>query len=110
VRLLPSFLFLAAAFLASRQVLTHAEVQRWLTGLDTAPASVEKTHRVLSMVLAYAVKDGRLATNPAAAVSLPRVRQAEKRFLSHQQVRQLAGACAGCSRRRDGRRKVVGAT
>ena len=40
--------------------VTHAEVQRWLTRLDLAPASVRKVHRVLSMVLAYAVK-GRTA-------------------------------------------------
>jgi hypothetical protein len=43
--------------------VTHAEVQRWLTRLELAPASVRKVHRVLSMVLAYAVKDGRLAVN-----------------------------------------------
>jgi integrase len=73
--------------------VTHAEVQRWLARLDLAPASVRKTHRVLSMVLAYAVKDGRLAVNPAAGVSLPRARQPEKRFLTHQQVAELAEAC-----------------
>jgi integrase len=73
--------------------VTHAEVQRWLTRLDLAPASVRKVHRVLSMLLAYAVKDGRLAVNPAAGVSLPRVREAEKRFLSHRQVHELADAC-----------------
>lgn len=50
--------------------------------LDLAPASVRKVHRVLSMILAYAVKDGRLAVNPATEVSLPRVRQPEKRFLN----------------------------
>jgi integrase len=44
------------------------------------------------MVLAYAVKDGRLAVNAAAGVSLPRVRQPEKRFLTHQQVAELADA------------------
>jgi integrase len=70
--------------------VTHAEVQRWLTGLHLAPASVRKVHRVLSMVLAYAVKDGRLAVNPAAGVSLPRVHAAEKRFLTHAQVAELA--------------------
>jgi site-specific recombinase XerC len=69
--------------------------QRWLTGLDLAPASVRKVHRVLSMVLAYAVKDGRLAVNPAAGVSLPQVREVEKRFLSHRQVHELADACGG---------------
>jgi len=45
------------------------------------------------MALAYAVKDGRLAVNHAAGVSLPRVRQAEKRYLTHQQVAELAAAC-----------------
>jgi integrase len=73
--------------------VTHAEVQRWLTHLELAPASVRKVHRVLSMVLAYAVKDGRLAINAAAGVSLPRVQHAEKRFLTHQQIADLADAC-----------------
>ncbi|HEY5848670.1 MAG TPA: tyrosine-type recombinase/integrase [Microlunatus sp.] len=81
--------------------VTHAEVQRWLTGLDLAPASVRKVHRVLSMVLAYAVRDGRLAVNPAAGVSLPRVSESEKRFLTHRQVRDLADLCG------DGYRLVV---
>ena len=49
-------------------------------------------HRVLSMVLAYAMKDGRLAVNPAAGVSLPRVQEAEKRFLTHRRVPELADA------------------
>jgi integrase len=33
-----------------------------------------------------------LAVNPAAGVSLPRVRQAEKRYLTHEQVAELAEA------------------
>jgi integrase len=73
--------------------VTHAEVQRWLSRLDLAPASVRKVHRVLSMALAYAVKDGRLAVNAASGVSLPRVHTAEKRFLTHAQVAELADAC-----------------
>ena len=73
--------------------VTHAQVQRWLTGLHLPPASVRKVHRVLSMVLAYAVSDGRLAVNPAAGVSLPRVQGADKRFLNHRQVHELADAC-----------------
>jgi integrase len=73
--------------------VTHAEVQRWLARLDMSPASVRKVHRVLSMVLAYAVKDGRLAVNAATGVSLPRVRQSERQYLTHQQVAALANAC-----------------
>jgi integrase len=36
---------------------------------------------------------GRLAVNPAADVSLPRVQAADKRFLNHRQVHELADAC-----------------
>ena len=43
--------------------------------------------------VAYAVSDGRLAVNPAAGVSLPRVQSADKRFLNHRQVHELADAC-----------------
>ena len=73
--------------------VSHADVQRWVTGLDVAPASVRKVHRVLSMMLAWAVADDRLARNPADKISLPRVAQAEKRFLTHRQVHELADAC-----------------
>jgi hypothetical protein len=74
--------------------VTHAEVQRWIAGIDAAPATVKKVHRVMSMLMAYAVADDRLARNPADKISLPRVRQAEKRFLTHQQVHDLAEAVA----------------
>jgi integrase len=72
--------------------VTHAEVQRWIAGIDAAPATVKKVHRVMSMLMAYAVADDRLGRNPADKISLPRVRQAEKRFLTHQQVHDLAEA------------------
>ena len=73
--------------------VTHADVQRWLIGLDLAPASVRKVHRVMSMILDFAVRDGRLTANVAAGVSLPRVQQAERRYLTHQQLAALADAC-----------------
>ena len=40
-----------------------------------------------------AVKDDRLMRNPAACVSLPRVNAAERMYLSHEQVHELAEAC-----------------
>lgn len=73
--------------------VTHAQVQRWLTSLDLEPATVHKVHRVLSQALAYAVRDGRLTMNPASGVSLPRVVEGEKRFLTHRQVDELATRC-----------------
>lgn len=68
----------------------HADVQAWLTGMSLAPASVRKVHRVLSLILASAVKDDRIVRNVADGVKLPRVQAAEHRFLSHVEVEQLA--------------------
>ena len=73
--------------------MTHAEVQKWVTGLPGSPASARKIHRVLSLVLAWAVKDGRLVRNPADGVTLPRAGEAEQRFLDHDQLDRLAEAC-----------------
>lgn len=68
----------------------HEEVQSWLAGIDRAPATVRKVHRVFSQALDYAVKAGRLHANPARGVALPRVRAAEKRYLTHEQVDLMA--------------------
>jgi integrase len=75
--------------------VSHADVQTWVTRLAAtrSPATVRKVHRVLSLILALAVRDGRLARNPAAGVNLPRVVKGEHRYLTHAQVEQLAEAC-----------------
>ena len=52
-------------------------------------------HRVLSLILEHAVRDGRLARNPAVGVRMPRARKPEKRFLTHEQVATLADAAGG---------------
>jgi integrase len=75
--------------------VTHADVQSWISTLTAAgqsAGSVHKIHRVLSMVLGLAVKDGRLPRNPAAGVNLPKATSAEKRYLRAQQVADLADA------------------
>ena len=47
--------------------MSHADVQAWVTELakEHSPATVQKIHRVLSLVLDMAVRDGRLARNVA---------------------------------------------
>jgi integrase len=75
--------------------VTHADVQAWVSRLvasGLSPASVHKIHRVLSMVLSLAVKDGRIAKNPSADLALPRVARAEKRYLTVEQVAHLTEA------------------
>jgi integrase len=75
--------------------VTHSTVQTWVGELaDTlSAASVQKAHRVLSLILASAVRDGRLNRNPAADVSLPRVVRREHLYLTHEQVAALADLC-----------------
>lgn len=75
----------------------HADVQAWVTrlGQAIAPASVRKTHRVFSLMLDLAVRDSRLARNPANGVNLPRVRGREHTYLTHRQVAALADAAGG---------------
>lgn len=70
--------------------LRHEAVQEWLNSIKRSPATVRKAHRVLSQALDYAVKAHRLNRNPAKGVSLPRVQHAEKRYLTHGEVDQLA--------------------
>ena len=74
--------------------VSHADVQAWVTKLTKhhSPATVHKIHRVLSLVLDMAVKDGRLTRNVASGVNLPRVRKPEHRYLTHDQVEDLATA------------------
>jgi integrase len=78
--------------------VTHADVVAWVAALQAdgyAAATIRQTHRVLSLMLALAVRDRRLAYNPAEGVRLPRVSKREPLFLSHPQVDQLAAACGG---------------
>jgi hypothetical protein len=51
-------------------------------------------HRVLSVALTAAVRNGRLVRNVAEGVPLPRVVGKPKRFLTHDQVQALAEVCA----------------
>lgn len=76
--------------------IRHEEVSAWvseLTTSDLAPATVRYVHRVFSLQLEFAVRSYRLPRNPAEGVRLPRAGKPEKRFLTHEQVHDLAEAC-----------------
>jgi integrase len=75
--------------------VAHEGVAAWvadLSGSGLAPATVRQAYRVLSMLLALAVRDGRLARNPADHVPLPRAHQREHVYLTIDQVDALAEA------------------
>lgn len=70
----------------------HEDVQAWVVQMASTlkPATARKAYRVLSQALDFAVKSGRLPTNHAKGIALPRIAVAEKRYLTHAQVDQLA--------------------
>ncbi len=75
--------------------VAHSDVAAWTTKLSAdglAGSTVRYVHRVFSLILEHAVRDGRLARNPATGVRMPRARTPEKRFLTHAQVATLADA------------------
>ena len=78
------------------RAVSHGDVVRWvrhLTDGGLAPATVRYAYRVFSQAMAAAVRDNRIAKNPAADVKLPRIDPTEKVFLDHEQVEALAQAC-----------------
>lgn len=81
--------------------VSHADVAAWVAALAAsglAPSTVRQAYRVMSLILALAVKDGRLPRNTAEGAPLPRAGQPTKRFLSHAEVQALADAADGQGR------------
>jgi integrase len=75
----------------------HSEVQDWIAAMVTAGqsgASVRKTYGVLSGILDRAVRDKRMPANPAKGCDLPALNERPRRYLTAEQVTQLANAAA----------------
>ena len=87
--------------------VSHVDVSAWVQQIaagGSSPATARQAHRVFSLILDLAVRDGRLPRNPATGVRLPRVQPKEKIFLDHDQVEALALAASEVSgRATDGR-------
>lgn len=76
--------------------VTPSLVDEWvhlLSGKGLSAASVRQCHRVLSRMLAGAVRDGCISRNAADGVDLPRVSARTKRYLSHAELECLAREC-----------------
>jgi integrase len=74
----------------------HSAVVTWVAEMRADGLSASRTrqaYHLLTAMLNDAVKDSRLSRNPAAGVDLPRLPKAERRYLTHQQVEQLANEC-----------------
>ena len=55
-----------------------------------APSTVRQIHLVLSGVMKFAVRDGRLSRNPCDDVRLPRIFKRRHGYLGDRQVARLA--------------------
>lgn len=74
--------------------ITHADVASWVARIsaERGPDRVRYTYRVLSLVLDHAVRLRKLVTNEARGVRLPRARPSQHRYLTVDQVHDLAEA------------------
>jgi integrase len=69
---------------------TRLQAQQWAASLPGSPQTIRKMVNVLSGALQLAVDDGRLPSNPAQRLKLPRPTKTSKRYLSHDEVGALA--------------------
>jgi len=85
------------------RAIAFEDYQVWLTGLSVDGSSkrpgaglsasrVIQAHQVVDQVVRYAIKAKRLRVNPVDDVELPRKAEAEKRYLTHEQLHRLAVA------------------
>lgn len=82
----------------------HSDVQTWVSTMrkldrkgneldePLSATGVIYAHQVLDGILAMAVKDRRLASNPADDIALPRKRRKPATYLTHEQLHALADA------------------
>lgn len=74
--------------------IRHEDVAAWVAVVHkkVSASRTRSAYRVLSLVLGWAVKSGRLAVNPAHDVKLPRSRAREHVYLTYRQIEALADA------------------
>lgn len=74
--------------------ISQLEVRGWVAELSArglAPATVTKAYQILGKILAAAVDGGLIAASPCRRVPLPKLEREEMRFLTADQLADLAG-------------------
>lgn len=81
----------------------YDDLQVWITALSAdgsvrfagrglSASRVRQTHQLIGAVLEFAVRAKHLPANPADGVDLPRLPEAEQRYLTHDQLHRVAVA------------------
>lgn len=80
---------------ATLSAIEPGDVRSWVAELVTvgySPSTIRRAYTLFQLALELAVEDGRLARSPCRRITLPRIEQSEKRFLSIEEVENLAEA------------------
>lgn len=72
--------------------IRHGDVVVWVGSMKLAPGTVRQNYLVLRSILDLAVRDRRIARNPAHDVALPRMHRSDPHFLDADQVEELSQA------------------
>jgi integrase len=72
--------------------VAYSDVQTWVNemGRRKSPTTVLRAHSILAGILDAAVRDRRIAANPARGVDLPRKLRKAHQYLSHAELHRLA--------------------
>ena len=73
--------------------VTRYDIQDWISKMSNegyAPATIQLAYGLVSMVFNAAVEDTLIQRTPCAGINLPKRTQAEKRFLSVEELHHLA--------------------
>src|SRR3954447_9309652 len=75
--------------------IRHSDVVAWVAAMraELSASRTRQAYHLLSAMLDDAGKANRLTRNPAAGVGLPRLPRSERRYLTHQQLADLADGC-----------------
>jgi len=71
----------------------QGDVQQWVSDLDAdgyAPATIRKAYQLLGRICNDAVNGGLIAATPCRDVTLPKIEDTEKRFLTPSEITHLA--------------------
>lgn len=72
--------------------VTNGDVAKWVAAMRSKLSSsrTRQAYHVFSAMLADAVKDRRLASNPAAGIKLPRMPRPDDKYLTHEELDAIA--------------------
>lgn len=73
--------------------VTFEGLSQWVTGLSVGglgPSGIRQSVFVMSAALDHAMRSGRIRSNPARGLGLPRIQRRDYVFLTHDQVHELA--------------------